>query len=114
VYLLITLPILVVGGFCLIVALIGAYSRVTGVPRSAMPVRNGLLIALPAFFLWMPASLWLSNIVLRGIAPLRRVAEQFSARSGRPGFARSQADLLKVLGVFALICIPLIALGFLL
>jgi len=100
------------GGVSLIVALLEAYSRVTGLARSAVPNLNGLLITLPAFFLWIPTSLLISNIVLYWVPPLRRIAEAYVAETNRPGFIDSQKKLLKVLGGFALVCIPLIVLGF--
>jgi len=113
-YLLLILPILVGGGVCLIAALVGSYSQVKGVARSAMPNLNGLLIALPAFLLWIPISLLMANVILYCVPPLRRIAEGYAAQAGRPGFVESQKTLLKVLGVFALVCLPLIVLGFVL
>ncbi len=114
VYLLVLLPILGGGGLLLIAGLIQAYSHVHGVPRSAVPDMNGLLISLPASLVWIPISLFLANLVLWFVPPLRRIEERHSARSGRPGFADSQKALLKALGFCALFCLPLIALGFVL
>ncbi len=114
VYLLVILPILVGGGVSLIAGLVELYSRLKGVPPSAIPNLNGLLIMLPTFFVWIPVSLILANLVLYCLPPLRRTAEQYSERAGRPGFADSQKLLLKALGVVALLCLPLIALGFIL
>jgi hypothetical protein len=114
VYLLVILPTLVVGAVCLIAALIEAYSQVTGISRSSVPRLNGLLIALPALFLWIPISLLIANVVLYCVPPLRRIAEKHVAQTERPGFMESQTALLKVLGVIALVCVPLILLGFLL
>ncbi len=98
----------------LMAALVELYSRLKGVPRSAIPNLNGLLIMLPAFFVWIPTSLILANLVVYCVPPLRRTAEQYSERAGRPGFAHSQKALLKALGLFAFVCFPLIALGFIL
>lgn len=112
VYLLVILPILMVGAFCLVIALMAAFSEIRGVPRSALPNLNGLLIALPAFFLWIPVSLLLGNVVLYAVPPLRRIAKGYTHTAGRPGFAESQKVLFKVLGILALVCVPLIVLGF--
>jgi hypothetical protein len=113
IYLLVILPTLVVGAVCLIATLIEAYSQVTGVPRSSVPRLNGLLIALPALFLWIPLSLLIANVVLCCVPPLRRIAERYAAQTERPGLIESQQALLKMLGVIALVCVPLILLGFL-
>ncbi len=114
IYLVVILPVLVIGSFCLVAILIETYSRVTGVSRSAIPNVNGLLITLPALLLWIPITLMLSNVVVHCIPSLRRIAEEYAARTGRPGFARSQKLLLKVAGVCALVCLPLLVLGFVL
>lgn len=100
------------GALCLSVALIEAYSWLAGVPRSAVPNLNGMLITLPAFFLWIPVSLLISNVVLYWVPPLRRIADAYTQRAHRLGFVDSQKALLKALGVFALVCLPLIVLGF--
>jgi hypothetical protein len=102
------------GSVFVVAALIGAYSAVRGVPPAAVPDVNGLLIALPAFFLWIPVSLLLSNVILYSVPPLRRIAEEYAARADQPGYVKAQKTLLKVLGVFALVCVPLIVLGFVL
>ncbi len=114
VYLLVIIPILVVGGVFGMAALLDLYSRLKDVPRSAIPNLNKLLLALPAFFLWIPISLVLANLVLYCVPPLRRTAEQYSKCLGRADFAGSQKGLLKALGIFALILFPFIVLGFLL
>jgi len=114
IYLLVILAILAGGSMGLIVTIIEAYSQVKGVAYSGIPGLNGLLITLPALFLWIPISLLISNLVLYSISPLRRIAEQYVARSGHAGFADSQKGLLKMLGIFALVCLPLIVLGFIL
>jgi hypothetical protein len=112
IYLLVILPILVGGGVSLVIALVAAFSAIRGVPRSAVPNVNGMLIGLPAFFLWIPASLLLGNVVLYAVPPLRRIAESYATRAHQPGFVESQKILLKIAGYFALICIPLIVLGY--
>jgi hypothetical protein len=114
VYLLVIVPITAGGGLGLVVALLVAYCRITGIPLAALPNRNGLLLSLPAFLLWVPAGLLLANVVLHAVAPLRRIAERYAARAGQPGYGESQKMLLQALGAFAVICVPLIVLGFLL
>jgi hypothetical protein len=114
VYLLVNLPIIAGGGVCLLLTLIEAYSRVKGVAHSAIPRLNALLITLPAFFLWIPIGLLVSNLVLYFISPLRRIAAEYVVRSGHPGFAESQNGILKLLRIVALVCIPLVLLGFML
>jgi hypothetical protein len=79
-----------------------------------VPNVNGLLISLPAFFLWIPGHLLLGNVVLYCVAPFRRIVEQYVADTGRPGFVESQKVLLKVFVAVAVICVPLIVLGFVL
>jgi hypothetical protein len=112
VYLAVILPLLSVGGVASIAGMLAIYSKITGTPPANIPNRNGLLIGLPAFFLWIPLSLFLSNCVLFVVAPLRRVAERFVAEAHRPGFFESQRQLLVLSAAFAVICVPLIALGF--
>jgi hypothetical protein len=114
VYLLLILPLLVGGGLGLVVALLTAYCCVTGTPLAALPSRNGMLLSLPALLLWVPVGLLLANVVLHSVGPLRRIAEQYAAQAGRPGYSESQRVLLGALGVLALVCVPLIVLGFLL
>ena len=112
VYLAVILPLLSVGGFVLIAGMLAIYSKITGTPPANIHNRNGMLITLPAFFLWIPLSLILSNCVLFVVPPLRRIAERFVAEAHRPGFYESQRQLLVMLAAFAVICVPLIALGF--
>ena len=97
---------------CLVSALLEAHSHLKGVARSAVPDPIALMITLPAFFLWIPISLIVGNIVLYCVPPLRQVAQRHAAQANRPGFLASQKVLLRVLGVLALVCLPLIVLGF--
>ncbi len=108
------LPILFFGGFGLIAAMIFAYSQLCDVPRSAIPDLNVMLISLPAFFIWIPLGLLLGNCVLYLVAPLRRNSEKYVAEEEEAGFAESQKALLKAFSVTAIVCIPLIILGFVL
>jgi hypothetical protein len=73
-----------------------------------------MLVALPAIFFWIPTALFLSNLVLYLVPPLRRIGERHTARTRGPGFVESQKFLLKALFFAALVCLPLIFLGFVL
>jgi len=86
----------------------------TGVPRSAIPKVNSLLITLPALLLWIPNGLLLSNVILQCTPWLRWFAEDYVMRTGQPGYVESQKILLKIAGGCALVCLPLIVLGFIL
>ena len=112
VYLLVILPILVLGGMALVFALLRAFAEVRGVARSAIPNVNGTLICLPALLFWIPISLLLSNCVLFAVPRLRRVAERFAAEAQRPDFRHSQRQLLIATGAIGLVCVPLVLLGF--
>jgi hypothetical protein len=114
IYLFVILPILVGGGLGSVIVSIKAFSRFRNIEISAIPPINGLLICLPAFFLWIPASLLISNLVAYFVPILRRIAENYAVRSNHPGFKESQKMLLKLFWAFSMLCIPLILLGFLL
>ena len=111
-YLPIILLILVGGGISLILALTNLYSWVFQVPVSSVPKLNGLLIGIPALFFWIPVSLILSNAVLFSVPRFRRIADDWSAAAERPGFRESQRQLIRLSMGLAIICLPLIALGF--
>ena len=70
VYLAVILPILGSGSVSLVCALVLAYARIKGIPESGVPNLNGILISLPALFLWIPISLLLANLVLFCVVPL--------------------------------------------
>jgi hypothetical protein len=112
IYLAVSLPIYLLGAWTVVALLLKAYQRTSGVAPNAIPNRNGLLIVLPALFLWMPVSLLLSNVMLRVVAPLRSIAEQYAKRSGHSGFRESQRFLLRAAVLVGLVCSLLIALGF--
>jgi hypothetical protein len=112
VYLFVILPILIGGGLGSVVVNLGTFSRFRNVDMSAIPCMNGLLISLPAFFLWIPASLLISNLIFYFVPSLRRIADNYAVLSGHPGFKESQKKLLKLFWAFSLVCIPLIILGF--
>jgi hypothetical protein len=112
IYLLVILPVLAGGGMALILGLIHAYAYFRNVSLSSIPDRNALLIALPALFLWIPLGLIISNFIIYIIPPFRRFAEDYVARTNRPGFVESQMVLIKVFGASALVCLPLMILGY--
>jgi hypothetical protein len=114
VYLLVILPIFVIGGISVVIGLETTYARMAGVSLSSVPSLNGFLISLPALFLWVPVALLLANCVLFVVPPLRKVAETYAAEAKRPGFLESQRKLGRLALIMALICIPLIMLGFML
>jgi hypothetical protein len=112
VYLAIVLPMLVGGGLAVMLGLERVFAMSRGIPLAAIPQRNGMLIALPAFFLWIPLALLLANLVVQAISPMRRVAEQYQRRTGTPDFGESQRELGRFAIGTAVLAIPLIALGF--
>ena len=112
IYLLVILPILLVGGIGIPSLLLRTYSRNHGILPSAVPDLNGFLIMLPAIFLWIPLTLLLANCVFFVVPPLRTIAEAYVVRAHRPGFLESQRQLGKLALLFAAFCVPLIVLGF--
>jgi hypothetical protein len=106
------LPILEVGGTSLVFALLSSYARLKRIPIGAIPQLNASLIAFPAFFLWIPISLLLGNTILFLVPPLRRLAERHTTRSHGPSFRKAQVLLAKLAFFFAIVTVPLIALGF--
>jgi hypothetical protein len=93
--------------------LLWLYARQHGVRTDDVPEANALLILLPTFFLWIPLALVLSNVVLKRIRPLRKIAESYASTADRPGYDASQRQLAKVLGWLAAFCVPLILVGWL-
>ena len=112
VYLVVLLPIQVIGGLAIVFGLISIYARSKGIAVSAIPQLNGFLIALPAYFLWCPISLMLGNAVLFLVPPLRKIAERYTSRAGGPSFWDAQRALAKFVFYVAVATVPLIALGF--
>jgi hypothetical protein len=111
IYLLVILPLLILGGLLVIFLTLGAYATTVGIPLRAVPELNAFLIALPALFLWIPVSLLIANVVLTSVPPLRRVAETYVKANARPDYRTSQRQLSKVVGWTACVCVPLILLG---
>ncbi len=97
-----------------VAGLILLYANIAGIPRAAVPQLNGILIGLPTVFLWIPLSMLLANCIIHFVRPLRESAEAYVTEARRPGFLESQRGLAKVALVMAVICVPLIILGFVL
>jgi hypothetical protein len=114
VYFFVILPLLWGGAMGIAIGMLSAYSYITGIPPADVPNKNGLLILLPSFCLWIPVALVLGNCVLHLLPPLRRIAEDYTASSKQPGFAETQKMLLRITTLWAAVCIPLITLGFVL
>ncbi len=111
IYLLVFLPLLILGG-PIVAALVSGYARLKGVPVSAIQNLNGMLIALPAVIFWIPLSLLVGNYILRVVPPLRKIAEEYTARAKRPDFSESQAQLVPITLIVGVICGPKLGLGF--
>jgi hypothetical protein len=114
VYLAIMVPVLLVGGIAIVAGLMAMYARVAGIHQAHVPKLNALLISLPTLMLWIPLALLLGNCILHLVPRLRATAERHSNESGHPGFRESQRQLAVAAMVMALVCVPLIALGFVL
>ncbi len=114
VYLVVMLPIFVIGGASLVLGLEMLYARLNGFSLRSVPNLNGLLISLPALLLWIPIALLLANAVLFSVPPLKKAAERYAEEAHGPGFLGSQRQLGKVTLIVALVCVPLIVLGFVL
>jgi len=110
IYLVVILPLIAFGVAVMYLA-VNLYARSHNAPIHAVPDVNGILIAVPIFLLWIPVALLLSNLIIRAVPPLHRIAESYVASSNRPGFGASQLQLAKVLLWLAFVCVPLIAVG---
>jgi hypothetical protein len=113
VYLVIVLPIFLVGGMLGPIGLINTYLSWRRLDHP-IPNINGILIAVPAVALWIPITLLLSNVILHSVPYLRRVSEQYAEASGQPGYGESQRALARVALAMSIVCFSLMALGFLL
>src|SRR2546423_2831851 len=102
VYLLVIFPLLL-AGVAVVLGLVTLYARMAGISQSSVPRLNGLLIGLPALFLWIPIALVLANCILYAVPPLRIIAETYVARAHRPGFVESQKALGKLVAGVAII-----------
>jgi hypothetical protein len=111
IYLVVILPLLVLGAPLVASLALVAYATAVGVPLRAVPEANAFLIALPALFLWIPLSLLIANVVLTSVPPFRRIAEAYVTANARPDYRASQRQLWRVLGWTACVCVPLILLG---
>jgi hypothetical protein len=111
IYLAIILPLLLVG-LVPVVAMQWFYARSLGMPLSAIPSPNGILIAVPTFILWIPLALMASNLILYAVPSLRSIAVTFAAEAGMPPLIEIQRRLALFALALAVICIPLVAWGF--
>ena len=114
VYLAVILPVFLSGGLGIVYLLMRVFAHIRNVPLNAVPELNGLLIALPAVFLWIPVSLLVANLILFVVPPLRRRAASYAASTGSLSFSGSQLAMLRATFWCGLLCVPLIALGFVL
>lgn len=106
------LLILGFGALLVVEALIHCFAVVRGISTREIPFVNAILIGLPALFLWIPIGMLLSNLILVATAYLGQTTEQRFAAARH--FYEAQRDILKAAGYIAIICLPLIVLGFLL
>ena len=113
-YLVVLVPMILGGGIGTYLASLWMFSYLRQIPKAEIPALNGFLITLPAFFLWLPIALWLSNLVIFATPPLRKLAEEYVARARKPNFQDSQVALARVIRWTAAICMPLIIAGFVL
>lgn len=113
VFLLLVLPILWGGMLAAAVGLVALLARATGATLATVPNGAAIVVACCGALLAVPVALMLStNLVLRALSPLRRIAGPDAARNGRPDFAVSQRALLRLFLVLAAICAPIIAATF--
>jgi len=94
------------------VGLVALLARATGATLATVPNGAAIVVACCGALLAVPVALMLSNLVLRALSPLRRIAGRDAARNGRPDFAASQRALLRLFLVLAAICAPIIAATF--
>ncbi len=112
IYLLVILPVLVGGGFTLVLAAMLMFAYTKGISPSDIPDLNGFFISLPVILLWIPYSLVLSNFIMYIIPPMRRIAENYAKESGRADFRNSQLRLGKFSLYWSIPWVVLIVLGF--
>ncbi len=92
--------------------LVSTYAVMRGISMRDVPNATSLLITLPAIIVWIPIALLLSNCVMAVMPPLSKVAQAYARRTGTPGFLKSQFQLMGLAAILALICVPIIILGF--
>lgn len=112
VFLLVVLPILWGGMLAAAVGLVALLARATDTTLATVPDGAAIVVACCGALLAVPVALMLSNLVLRALSPLRRIASRDAARHRRPDFAASQRALLRLFLVLAAICAPIIAATF--
>ena len=111
IYLLVILPLLILGGILVPYALVSALAGLKGMPVSMVSSPRALWVVIPGLLLWIPISLLLANFAINLIPPLRKTAQRYSTESGQPGFAQSQLRLFFVLLGTGVVCIPALAYG---
>lgn len=112
IYLWVIVPILWGGAIAIPTCLLLVHAAMRGVRMSEVPDATALMITIPAFIVWIPAALVLSNFVMAAIPSMRRIAQEYSRRTGTSGFFKSQLQLMGLTAIFAVICIPIIIYGF--
>ena len=111
-YLLVILPLIVIGGILFPYKLISIYSASKGIPVASVPNVSGALIAIPALVVWLPVALLLANFVIAALPPLHRTAVRYVRANHLPGFWPSQLKLLWCSLAITAICVPIIIYGF--
>jgi len=111
IYLLVILPLLVLGGIFVPYALVSALAGLKGIPISMISNPSALWVVIPGLLLWIPLSLLLANFVINLVPSLRKTAQKYTAESGQPGFAQSQLRLFLFLLSTGVVCIPALAYG---
>lgn len=114
IYLAVFLPVFSSGAFGIVYLLMRVFAHIRDMPLNAVPELNGLLIGIPALFLWIPVSLLVANLILLALPPLRRRAASYAASTDSLSFRGSQLAMLRATFWLGLLCLPLIALGFIL
>ena len=112
VFLVVLLPLLLGAMWAASVGLVALLARATGTTLATVPNGAAIVVAGCGALLAVPVALMLSNLVLRALPPLRRIAERDVARTGRPDFGASQRALLRLFLVLAAIAVPIIAVAF--
>lgn len=111
-FLLVGLPILWGGMLAAAVGLVALLARATGATLATAPPAAAIVVACCGALLAVPPALMLSNLVMRALPSLRRIAGRDAARNGRPDFAASQRTLLRLFFLLAAVCVPIIAATF--
>ena len=109
IYLCVLLPLLLVGGVAAALGAVALFARSRGIAFGEVADAPGILLSIPAFFLWIPFCLMLGNGILFAIPPLRPIAEAHVRRHGAPDFRTTQRDLARFAAGSAAVTLPVIA-----